>query len=152
MDSGSDEPGSLQIAYIAGVLSGNESAISGREHPEQPMTLRQLLQWQWNGYQRAHLSRANLAIHVITVPMFVLGTTAIACSIVTLSPRWALGGALAMGSAMALQGLGHRLEPNAPAPFTGIGNMASRIFLEQWVTFPRYLLSGAWRQRGGACR
>src|SRR5688572_33381591 len=111
------------------------------------MTLRQMLRWQWDGYQRTQLSRSNLVIHLITVPVFVLGTSAIVCAVMTLSPWWALGGVLAMGSAMALQGLGHRLEPNAPAPFTGVGNAASRIFLEQWVTFPRYLLSGSWWQR-----
>jgi hypothetical protein len=25
-----------------------------------------------------------------------------------------------------------------------VGNAISRIFLEQWVTFPRFVLSGAW--------
>lgn len=116
------------------------------------MTPRQLLRWQWNGYWRTHLSRANLVIHVITVPVFMLGTIAIVCAIMALSPQWAMAGVLAIGSAMALQAVGHRLEPNAPAPFTGVGNAASRIFLEQWVTFPRYLLSGSWRQRDRACR
>ena len=47
------------------------------------MTPRQLLRWQWNGYQRTHLSRANLVIHAITVPGFMLGTITIACAIVT---------------------------------------------------------------------
>lgn len=116
------------------------------------MTPRQLLCWQWDGYQRTHRSRANLTIHVVTAPVFVLGSIAIPAAIVTLSPCWAMAGVLAMGTAMGLQGLGHRLEPNAPAPFTGVGNAASRIFLEQWVTFPRYLLSGSWRQRGRARR
>lgn len=115
------------------------------------MTPGQLFRWQWEGYQRTHSSRANLAIHIMTVPVFVLGTIAIACAVMTLSPWWGMGGMLAMGSAMGLQGLGHRLEPNAPTPFTGVGNAASRIFLEQWVTFPRYLFSGSWRKRGRAC-
>lgn len=111
------------------------------------MSPRQLLRWQWNGYRHTHASRANLAIHVATVPVFLFGTTAVVCAIATLTWWWGVAGALAMAAAMALQGVGHRLEPNAPAPFTGFGNAASRIFLEQWVTFPRYLLSGAWRQR-----
>jgi len=29
-------------------------------------------------------------------------------------------------------------------PFTGPLNAMSRIFLEQWVTFPRFVLSGGW--------
>jgi hypothetical protein len=45
---------------------------------------------------------------------------------------------------VALQGRGHRQEPMPPEPFTSMGNAISRIFLEQWVTFPRFVLSGAW--------
>lgn len=112
------------------------------------MSPAQLVRWQWEGYRHSHASRANLVIHVLTVPVFVLGTVAIACAVLTLVAWWwGIGGALAMGAAMALQGVGHRLEPNAPAPFTGFGNAVMRIFLEQWLTFPRYLLSGAWRRR-----
>ena len=110
------------------------------------MSLGQLLRWQWQGYRHTHSSQANLVIHVITVPAFLLGTLAVVYAIVTLTGWWAVAGVLAMATAMALQGVGHRLEPSAPAPFTGLGNAASRIFLEQWVTFPRYLLSGAWRR------
>ncbi|HHO8493768.1 Mpo1-like protein [Klebsiella pneumoniae] len=111
------------------------------------MTLRHVARSQWNGYRHTHLSRANVLIHLFTAPVFVLGTCAILFAVLTASPLWAVGGLLAAGAAMALQGFGHRLEVNAPAPFTGPGNAVLRILLEQWVTFPRYLLSGAWRQR-----
>ena len=37
----------------------------------------------------------------------------------------------------------------APIPFRGPIDVGSRIFVEQWVTFPRFVLSGglaqAWR-------
>jgi hypothetical protein len=50
---------------------------------------------------------------------------------------------------MAVQGRGHRLEKNAPVPFRGPLDVLARIFVEQWVTFPRFVLSGgfarAWR-------
>jgi hypothetical protein len=49
-----------------------------------------------------------------------------------------------MALSVALQGRGHRQEPVPPAPFTGPLNAVSRIFLEQWVTFPRFLFSGGW--------
>lgn len=111
------------------------------------MSPAQLLRWQWNGYRQTHCSRANLVIHIVTVPVFLLGTMAVAYAIVTLAGWWGMGGVLAMAAAMALQGVGHRLEQNAPAPFTGFGNAVSRILLEQWVTFPRYLLSGSWRRK-----
>jgi hypothetical protein len=59
-----------------------------------------------------------------------------------------------MVGAVALQGRGHRLEGVAPIPFRGPIDVVSRIFVEQWVTFPRYVLSGglarAWRATSGA--
>ena len=54
-----------------------------------------------------------------------------------------MGGISAL-SPVALQGRGHRKEPVPPEPFTGLGNALSRIFLEQWITFPRFVLSGGW--------
>lgn len=46
--------------------------------------------------------------------------------------------------AVALQGRGHRLEPVPPEPFSGPLNVVSRLFFEQWVTFPRFVVSGGW--------
>jgi hypothetical protein len=46
--------------------------------------------------------------------------------------------------AIALQGGGHRLEHVPPEPFSGPLNFLSRLFFEQWVTFPRFVLSGGW--------
>jgi hypothetical protein len=31
-----------------------------------------------------------------------------------------------------------------PEPFTGPLNAVARIFLEQWITFPLFVLSGSW--------
>jgi len=56
----------------------------------------------------------------------------------------ALVGIIATVASIALQGRGHKAEVNSPEPFTGVGNALSRIFLEQWVTFPRFVLSGGW--------
>jgi hypothetical protein len=58
----------------------------------------------------------------------------------------ALGGLAAMIVSVILQGRGHKIEVNPPEPFTGPKNAVSRIFLEQWVTFPRFVLSGGWRR------
>jgi hypothetical protein len=56
----------------------------------------------------------------------------------------------AMVLAIALQGRGHKMEQTAPVPFRGPLDVLGRLFFEQWITFPRYLLSGklreAWRQ------
>jgi hypothetical protein len=45
---------------------------------------------------------------------------------------------------VAIQGRGHKLEPVPPEPFTGRANLLGRLFCEQWVTFPRFVLSGGW--------
>ena len=48
--------------------------------------------------------------------------------------------------AIGLQGKGHRGEAHAPEPFHGAGDVVKRIFVEQWVTFPRFVLSGGFRR------
>jgi hypothetical protein len=106
----------------------------------------ELLRWQWDGYPRYHQSRANLLLHIVVVPLFLLGNIAVVTGIIMLSWAVALGGLAAMAVSVILQGRGHKIEANPPEPFTGPTNAVSRIFLEQWVTFPRFVLSGAWRR------
>ena len=109
------------------------------------MSIGDLLQWQWAGYPRYHQSRANLLIHIVAVPLFLVGTVALIIAAVQLS---LVALATAIGCivvALALQGRGHRLERVSPEPFSGPVNFIARLFLEQWVTFPRFVLSGGWR-------
>jgi len=108
------------------------------------MNTRELLQWQWEGYSKYHQSRTNLFIHIVAVPLFLIGTIALVASLFQLSLMLlaiAVGG---IAVAVALQGRGHRLEALPPEPFSGPLNFASRLFFEQWVTFPRFVISGAW--------
>jgi hypothetical protein len=107
-----------------------------------------LLSWQWNLYPGNHSQRRNLLLHVLTVPVFQLGTVLLFTS--PLTSLWmALPGLVGMVGAMAAQGRGHKIETTAPVPFRGPLDVVSRIFVEQWVTFPRFVLSGgfarAWR-------
>jgi len=101
---------------------------------------------QWDTYSRYHRSRSNLILHVIFVPLFLASN--VAGLIALLEHRWiiALGAAALTVLALAIQGRGHGKEPVPPEPFTGPLNALSRIFREQWVTFPRFVLSGAWRR------
>jgi hypothetical protein len=116
-----------------------ENALTRTEH---------LIPWQWRLYGEAHRDRGNLAVHLATVPLFLAGTVA-----VVLAPAvkpWLLAVGLAgMALALALQGRGHHREQQAPRPFRGPRDAVARIFLEQWITFPRFVLSGgfarAWR-------
>jgi len=104
----------------------------------------ELLRWQWNGYPRNHQTRFNLLLHIVVVPVFLAGNVAAVAGAVRLSWPLALAGVAATVFSIAMQGRGHKAEANAPEPFTGAGNALARIFLEQWVTFPRFVLSGGW--------
>ena len=99
--------------------------------------------WQWGLYAPGHTVRANLLIHILTVPLFELGTLAL-LSFPLFGPSSALAGVVLMVGAMAAQGRGHAIEPQPPVPFRGPLDVIARIFLEQWFTFPRFVLSGAW--------
>src|SRR5512143_3906022 len=108
------------------------------------MGISRLLRWQWEGYPKYHQSRPNLLIHIVAVPLFLLGTVALVGAVAQLS---LLLLAVALGCilvAVALQGRGHRTEPVPPEAFSGPLNFVSRFFFEQWVTFPRFVFSGGW--------
>ena len=108
-----------------------------------------LLAWQWSLYPGGHRDRRNLAIHATTMPLFAAGT----CAIV-LSPfagaGLAIAGLAAMLATVAAQGRGHAGEAARPVAFRGPGDFVARFFVEQWVTFPRFVLGGgfaeAWRR------
>jgi hypothetical protein len=103
-----------------------------------------LLRSQWEGYPRYHQSRQNLLLHILFVPLFLVGNVVLLIALA--EARWllALGAVALTALSLAIQGRGHQQEPLRPEPFTGPFNAVSRIILEQWVTFPRFVLSGAW--------
>jgi hypothetical protein len=108
-----------------------------------------ILSWQWSLYADGHRDRRNLALHAATVPLFMAGTLLLVAAAPLVSAWAALAGVAAMAGAMAAQGRGHRGEVVAPVPFAGPADVLARIFLEQWVTFPRFVMTGgfarAWR-------
>jgi hypothetical protein len=108
------------------------------------MSVAGLLRWQWDGYPRYHRSRANLLLHIVAVPVFVVGNVGLIVTLVL--GAWALAALslVAMVVSMAAQGRGHKKEQVPPEPFTGPANALSRILLEQWVSFPRFVVSGEW--------
>jgi uncharacterized membrane protein YGL010W len=106
------------------------------------MNLTELITWQAHGYERFHATRANLAMHVAMVPLFWLGNVVVLAALWQWSLWGVLGGSTAMVLSMAVQGKGHALEPIPSVPFSGWQNMLARIFLEQWLTFPRFVWSG----------
>ncbi len=108
-----------------------------------------LLVWQWSNYPYGHRERQNLAVHALTAPLFILGTCAIPLAPILAAPWLAAWGLGTMLATLALQGRTHKREKTPPAPFRGPLDALARFFAEQWVTFPRYVLSGefarAWR-------
>jgi len=111
-----------------------------------------VISWQWNDYDRAHRSRSNLVLHAVTNPLFVVGVLS-ALAFGPFRPWLALAGVVAAALAIAAQGRGHAREVNAPHPFRSPLDAVVRIFVEQFVTFPRFVFSGrfaaAWRASGG---
>ena len=103
-----------------------------------------LVSWQWSDYVAKHRDRGNLLIHIVAVPLFLIATLVLIGALVGRSATAAVIAIVAMGVALVLQGRGHRREAEAPAPFEGAGDFVSRFVVEQWITFPRFVLSGAW--------
>ncbi len=104
---------------------------------------------QLAGYHRVHHHRTNLLVHILTVPVFLLGTLAIPYALLA-GPWWlAVAGLAAMIAAIGVQGRTHQLEDQRVAPFRGPADVAARLLAEQWITFPRYVATGgfarAWR-------
>ena len=99
---------------------------------------------QWGIYAPGHQVRANLLVHIVAVPVFLLASIALVFALV-FGAWWIAGAALAaLGASLAAQGRSHRLEPIAPEPFNGMANAITRLLVEQWITFPRFVLSGSW--------
>ncbi len=99
-----------------------------------------------DSYARFHQDRVNLLIHIVMVPVFVLGVLGAVWS--AWRANWLT--ALLLGAAplisLAVQGYGHKREANPPLPFSGPGDFVLRVFREQFYTFPMFVLTGAWRR------
>ena len=115
-----------------------------------------LVSWQWEGYPSFHQSRLNLAVHLVAVPAFVASVLNVAWSLSQLA--W-VPAAVSLGVAVvafAAQAVGHGREQNPAIPFAGASDALSRIVLEQFLTFPRFVVTGgwwrAWQGSGAASR
>ena len=103
-----------------------------------------LLAWQWSDYPAKHRDRLNLLLHVVAVPLFLVGTMLLIGAALW---RSGLGVGLGLGClavAVVVEGRGHARERETPTPFAGPLDFASRFVVEQWITFPRFVLTGAW--------
>jgi hypothetical protein len=95
-------------------------------------------------YPRFHKNKTNLLLHIVMVPVFVVGVVYALWA--ALQGRWLAAGlslSLPLVS-IAIQGVGHKKEPSPPLPFDGPGDFVKRIFSEQFYKFPKFVLSGEW--------
>ena len=108
-----------------------------------------VVSWQWQVYATAHRERRNLIIHAVTVPLFIIGAILSAASLARFAPLATVFGLALVLGAIVAQGRGHRLEREAPQPFRSPVDALVRLVVEQFVTFPRFVLRGgfahAWR-------
>lgn len=101
-----------------------------------------LVAWQHRLYPDNHTTRLNLAIHLVTVPMFHMGLLTLILAIVTFSAFTLLSAFIVLSTTVVLQGVGHKRESTPPVASGGIVDTVSRLLVEQVVTFPRFVLSG----------
>ena len=103
-----------------------------------------LIAWQWATYERNHRDRLSLMLHFFTVPAFIAGVLAgVRLAVMGLFvPALVMLGVAAL--AFLVQGIAHKREPEAPIPFDGPLDFIARLFVEQFITFPRFVFTGGW--------
>ncbi|HGN3061927.1 DUF962 domain-containing protein [Pseudomonas aeruginosa] len=109
----------------------------GKRHPN-------LLAWQWRGYAANHRNPTNLVLHLIAVPLFIVAAILLLGGLFGLDLLQVVLGVIGIGAGLVIQAKGHALEEQAPEPFSDRRDAVSRLLVEQFVTFPRFVLSGAW--------
>jgi len=104
----------------------------------------ELLRWQWHGYAANHQDPLNLALHLIAIPLFLLGSALLLIGLLGLRPLLLGLGLIGLLASLGLQAKGHRREAVAPEPFIDRRDALLRLLAEQFVTFPRFVLGGGW--------
>lgn len=108
------------------------------------MSIKNIIKWQWDDYTKYHKSRANLLLHIFTVPVFLVGLMLFIWNVFDFNAWPIFYSILCMASSIAIQGIGHGQEQYSPEPFTSVTNAVFRIMLEQLYTFPKFVLTGGW--------
>ncbi|MNN48296.1 hypothetical protein D3C81_1627680 [compost metagenome] len=83
-------------------------------------------------------------LHLIAVPLFILGALLVLSGLFALDLGQIAVGIISLIAGLGLQRQGHRLEAEQPEPFANRKDAVQRLLTEQFITFPRFVLSGAW--------
>jgi hypothetical protein len=97
-------------------------------------------------YARFHQNRLNLAIHTVAVPLVVAGVLGVFWSLAAGPRLWSPVISVGLLISLALQRAGHKREGNPPLRFRGPGDFVRRILVEQFYTFPAFVMSGGWQR------
>jgi len=114
------------------------------------MTFLDLVEKQWSDYADRHRNSNNLLIHIVAVPLLwfasfqVLGGVFLLLLGVPGAFDMLLWAALLIGVSLFAQARGHAMESIEPAEFASPGDFARRLFSEQFINFPRFVMSGGW--------
>ncbi len=101
-----------------------------------------LIAWQWATYERNHRDRLSLLLHFVAVPAFVAGVlSSLRLLFMGLYPQAAVMLVVA-ALAYLVQGIANKREAEPSVPFDGAWDAISRIFTEQFITFPRFVFTG----------
>ena len=103
----------------------------------------ELVSWAWRETSAVHRNTTNLLIHLVAVPLFVLGHVLLIAAFIV--NRWLLAAAIAsIAVSLAAQKFGHSLEQRQVHAFTGGSDFIRRLYAEQFCNFWRFLTSGQW--------
>jgi Protein of unknown function (DUF962) len=113
------------------------------------MNFAEVVNEQWRGYDERHQNKVNLLIHIVTVPLvWIAGIQLIGALLLMLT---GVGGftvlvwaAILVAVALFAQSHGNSMEAVKPAPFRDWKTFAVNAAAEQFVTFPRFVLTGQW--------
>jgi hypothetical protein len=113
------------------------------------MTFAEVVNAQWNDYSERHRNKTNLIIHVVTVPLVWLAAIEVAGALLLMLIGvgglkifvWAL---IMVAIALFAQNYGNQMEAVKPPPLTNAKDFAINAAAEQFVTFPRFVLTGGW--------
>lgn len=113
------------------------------------MTFTEVLNEQWDGYGERHRNKTNLLIHIVTVPLVWFAALQIFGGLILMLvgvgglKMW-IYAAILITIALVAQNQGNGMEqvkgttPGNPKDF------AIHAVAEQFVTFPRFVLTGGW--------
>ena len=115
------------------------------------MSFAELLNKQWSDYPDRHRNKVNLLIHIVTVPLVWFAALQVFSGLILILigvgglKMWVYA-AILVAIALFAQSRGNSMEETKPAPAGDPMTFAMNAIAEQFVTFPRFVLSGGWQR------